>query len=108
MGRFGGILAAAAIALGVAAPSASAGAAVTATYVVDTVQDDSTLDACTAAADDCSLRGAIIKSNASSSDDRIHFAIPGAGPHTIQFNGGMEEITDQVTIDGYTQTGASE
>lgn len=47
-----------------------------ATYMVDTTVDTVALNACTAAANDCSLRGAITKANSTSADDTIDFAIP--------------------------------
>src|SRR5688572_29814256 len=107
MGRLGGILAAVAIALGVVAAPASAGAPAV-EYTVDTVQDDPDLNGCVLATpDDCSLRAAIIKSNASATDDTISFEIPGAGPHTITLNGPLPEVTDTVVIDGYSQTDAT-
>ncbi len=40
--------------------------------------------------------------------DVIAFAIPGTGVHTITLNTALPSITDPVTIDGYTQPGASE
>ena len=39
--------------------------------------------------------------------DQIVFAIPGAGVHTITPLSDLPAITDPVTIDGYTQPGAS-
>ena len=42
--------------------------------------------------------------------DVIEFAIPGAGPHVIDLSGplaGLNTITDAVTINGYSQTGAT-
>ena len=41
------------------------------------------------------------------SADTIEFNIPGTGPHTIQPASALPDITDPVTIDGYTQPGAS-
>jgi hypothetical protein len=65
----------------------------------------------TGVADDCSLRGAIAKANRTGNDaagpDEIRFNIPGAGPHTISPASSLPAITDTVTIDGYTQPGAS-
>ncbi len=53
-----------------------------------------------------SLREAITDANASVGvDDVIEFAIAGAGPHTIQPTSALPSITDQVTIDGTTQSG---
>ncbi|NIM95021.1 MAG: PKD domain-containing protein [Anaerolineales bacterium] len=53
------------------------------------------------------LREAIEAANANPGPDTIHFDIPGEGPHTIQPITELPVITDPVTIDGYTQPGAS-
>lgn len=53
-----------------------------------------------------SLRQAMLDANATPGPDSIHFAIPGAGPHTIQPGSALPGITDTLTIDGYTQPGA--
>lgn len=85
-----------------------------ATLVVDTTSD-AALSACTAAADDCSLRGAITASNASPDADAIHFQIPMADPgfqpatqHWRISVGtvALPAISEGVLIDGYTQPGA--
>jgi hypothetical protein len=54
-----------------------------------------------------SLRQAILDANASLGVDQIRFEISGSGPHTIQPLSALPSITDSVTIDGYTQPGAS-
>ena len=62
-----------------------------------------------------SLRQAILDANAASSDDTIKFSIPSTDPNcndttdvcTISPTSLLEPITDKVTIDGYTQAGAS-
>jgi hypothetical protein len=54
-----------------------------------------------------SLRQAIIDANGNPGADAIHFNIPGAGVHTITPQSFLPVITDAVTIDGYTQPGAS-
>lgn len=54
-----------------------------------------------------SLRQAILDANASAGADTITFNIPGVGPHTILPLSALPEITDPVTIDGYTQAGTS-
>jgi len=58
-----------------------------------------------------SLREAIICANSDPDLDTITFAIPGAGPHTINVGGtglgGLPDITQPVVIDGRTQSGAS-
>jgi len=55
-----------------------------------------------------SLRQAILDANANAGADIINFNIPGAGVHTISPVGGLPPITDPVTIDGYSQPGASQ
>jgi CSLREA domain-containing protein len=63
----------------------------------------------------CTLRAAIEQANATPGADAINFNIPddvfGAGVKTIRVgatgNGALPPITDQVTIDGYTQPGTS-
>jgi parallel beta-helix repeat protein len=54
-----------------------------------------------------SFRQAILDANANSGADIIDFNIPGTGPFTISPISSLPSITDQVTIDGYTQTGAA-
>jgi hypothetical protein len=54
-----------------------------------------------------SLRQAILDANASPAADTIAFAIPGAGPHTIALASRLADITQPLTIDGFTQPGAS-
>jgi IPT/TIG domain/S-layer homology domain len=54
-----------------------------------------------------SLRQAITDANTNPGADTIAFAIVGTGPHTITLASDLPGITDAVTIDGYTQGGAS-
>ena len=54
-----------------------------------------------------SLRQAILDSNADPARNGILFAIPGAGVHTISPTSPRPDVTDPVTIDGYSQPGAS-
>ena len=54
-----------------------------------------------------SLRQAITDANGNPGADTIAFGIVGTGPHTITLASALPEITDAVTIDGYTQSGAS-
>ena len=54
-----------------------------------------------------SLRQAILDANATPGGDSIEFDIPGSGVHTITPMSALPPITDTVTIDGYTQLGAS-
>jgi len=55
----------------------------------------------------CTLRAAIEQANATAGADTINFAIPGTGVKTISPASDLPNITDQVSIDGYTQTGAT-
>ena len=57
---------------------------------------------------ECTLREAIVAANANAGADTIAFEIPGAGVQTIAPTAALPDITDSVTIDGYTQDGASE
>src|SRR5215813_11112292 len=54
-----------------------------------------------------SLAQAILDANANPGPDIITFNIPGSGVHTISPNTSLPTITDPLTIDGYTQPGAS-
>lgn len=65
-----------------------------ATLVVDTVSDNIAQSACTAAADDCSLRGAITNTNVDSGADVITFS----GPGTIPIDSPLPAVTEEVTI----------
>ncbi len=53
------------------------------------------------------LRAAIDCANNHPGLDTITFAIPGAGPHTIQPMSPLPTLTDPVVIDGLTQPGAT-
>jgi hypothetical protein len=54
--------------------------------------------------------GPIQQANATPGADTINFAIPGTGVKTIKVGatglGALPDITEQVTIDGYTQPGS--
>lgn len=54
-----------------------------------------------------SLRQAILDANANAGSDTINFNIPGGGIKTITPAGALPEITEGVTIDGYSQPGAT-
>ena len=54
-----------------------------------------------------SLRQAILDANGLFGADTIAFNIPGAGVHTITPSTSLPEISETVSIDGYTQPGAS-
>lgn len=84
-------------------PIALTAVSVPTTYTVTTAadHDDGVCDT------DCTLREAINAANAHPGADTIAFAIPGGGVHTIQPSTALPVITEAVTIDGYTQTGAS-
>src|SRR5215212_2919091 len=73
--------------------------------------DASTADGlCTAAESigECTFRAAIQQANATAGADNIIFGIPSDGVATIRPNSPLPEITDRVSIDGYTnQQGTS-
>jgi hypothetical protein len=54
-----------------------------------------------------SLRQAILDANATADADVINFAIPGTGVQTIKPSTPLPPITQQVSINGYTQPGSS-
>jgi len=89
----------------------ASGSVTAATFVVDTTTDVA-LTACTAAAADCSLRGAIATANSAPDVDSIHFDIPAAdtgcdaaGICRIALTSGLS-VSQSLNIDGYTQAGA--
>ena len=78
------------------------------TYTVDTTAADPTgaMNACTIAANDCSLVGAINKANAHKptiSPDKIYFDIGIGGAVTISPTQALPTVSDPVIIDGTTQ-----
>ncbi len=76
-----------------------------ATFVVTSTSGISTAGGCDA---DCSLHDAIVAANATTTADIIEFNISGSGVRTIALDSdGLPQITRPVTIDGYTQTGAT-
>jgi CSLREA domain-containing protein len=86
--------------------------ALAAMIVVNTVLDTQADDGA------CSLREAILNANGDSQAgsvdcdpgadaDEIAFNIEGPGLHTISLASALPQVTDQLTIDGYTQSGAS-
>jgi titin len=79
-----------------AGPLAGTAAAQT-TYTVTTTADSGS----------GSLREAIVDANSTAGADEIHFNIPGTGVKTIAPTSELPTISDSVTIDGYTQPGAT-
>lgn len=73
-----------------------------ATLTVDTTADNPALAACTAAADDCSIGGAVANANASGEADTINFDASVFGTHqTINLNDGPFITADgKLTING--------
>ncbi|MEC4983929.1 MAG: DUF4347 domain-containing protein, partial [Oscillatoria sp. PMC 1076.18] len=55
-----------------------------------------------------SLREAIDLANADALEDTIVFEISGTGPHVIQLQTALDNITETVTINGYSQDGATQ
>ena len=88
-----------------------AGPTTAATFVVDTTSDV-ILNACSVAAADCTLRGAIDAANTLSGADVIEFAIPASDPGCdadgicrIEVVSTLS-ISHALSINGYTQAGA--
>jgi CSLREA domain-containing protein len=76
---------------------------------VDTASDSTTVNGgCDVTGDGntCTLREAITLANAQAGSDTIRFAIPGDGPHIISLVSNLPQITQGLSIDGYTQQGA--
>ena len=92
-------------------PGTAAGAT---TFTVDSTADDVDANPGDGVCDTvvglpvvCTLRAAIQESNNFAGTDTIEFNIAGAGPHTISPGSALPPIIEPVTIDGYTQPGAS-
>lgn len=82
------------------------------TYIVNSIGDapdnNPGDDVCeTATPGQCTLRAAIQEVNAGSGGDTIHFNITGSGVHTLTPASCYDSITESVTINGYSQTGAT-
>jgi CSLREA domain-containing protein len=104
------------LALGLSALAASQRANASIFYTVNSAGDEADANPgdgfCETVANDptavCTLRAAIQESNANpASPEVIFFKIPGTGVHTIQPKTELPQIKDAVTIDGYSQDGAS-
>jgi hypothetical protein len=92
---------------------AGASPAEAATFAVNKTGDgddrklsDARCDTSTNNGSQCTLRAAIEETNDTAGADTIEFDI-GGGSKTIKPNSSLPDITDPVTIDGYTQQGAS-
>ncbi|MFI5200685.1 MAG: CSLREA domain-containing protein, partial [Candidatus Limnocylindrales bacterium] len=78
--------------------------------IADTVDKTPGDGICATAANVCTLRAAIQEANLHAGADTINFNIAGVGVPTITLSGTLPTITDMtgpVTIDGYSQPGAS-
>lgn len=85
-----------------------------ATFTVNVTGDGADLNLANGACDaspsrgtQCTLRAAIQEANDTAGEDKIRFNIPGSGVKTIKPGSELPTITESVTIDGYTQPGAS-
>jgi CSLREA domain-containing protein len=67
---------------------------------------DGLCDVDAATGEQCTLRAAIQEANVTQGPDTINFNIPGTGVKTIRPDSELPSITEQVTIDGYTQPGS--
>ena len=80
-------------------------------FTVDVTTDDADANlgdgTCATSGGDCTLRAALEETNALSNDpagpDEIRFDISGSGPHTIQPQSALPDVTDPVVIDGSTE-----
>jgi CSLREA domain-containing protein len=81
------------------------------TFLVNSIADQPDKDTadgkCFALNASCTLRAAIEQANATPGADVIDFSISGGEVQTITPSSALPAITEQVTIDGYTQPGAS-
>ena len=95
------------IAMAVLAFCLGIGQAGAATYVVDSLGDSSLQSACTSAANDCSLRGAISRANADPKPDTVDFNVPSnlCGSTCVINIGQQLAINQPLTIDASTQPG---
>ena len=76
---------------------------------VITVNSNNDVDDGTCNATHCSLREAINKANAQDNTPQsIVFDMPGSCPQTILLNSALPDVTDALTVDGYTQPGSLE
>lgn len=82
-----------------------------ASLTVDSILDTSDASAGDGSCDDgsgnCTLRAAIEEANALAGADTINFNISGSGVHTFTPGSAYDTISDELTIDGYSQPGAS-
>ncbi len=76
-------------------------------FVVDHTGDAADLDLsdglCETSAGDCTLRAALQQANSTEGHNRITFAVPGAGPHTIAPGAALPTSLGAVEIDATTQ-----
>ena len=94
--------------VGVAPPAAAAPAVITVNSTGD--QPDAVLNGvCATSVGTCTLRAALREAQGDATANTINFAIPGAGPHTIQLGSSLPEVSDgaPTTINGYSQSGAA-
>ena len=93
-----------------AKPAQAAGTAFTVNSTGDVPAAGATNDGVcqTAAVGECTFRAAIEEANGTKGADTIAFNIPGSGVQLISTGSELPQITDPVTIDGYTQSGATE
>ncbi len=78
-----------------------------ATYTVDNLGDSVIQSACTAAANDCSFRGAMTRANADAALDTVDFNVPSAlcGTTCVINVAQQLNVTQPVIVDGSTQPG---
>jgi CSLREA domain-containing protein len=79
------------------------GISIPATYTVN-VTHDAGDGSCSPA--ECTLREAIATANDHPGADTISFAVPGNGPHALVVDSLLPNLSSDLVIDGYTQSGA--
>jgi hypothetical protein len=88
------------------APNCAPSSVTSALYgVTEVLTVTSTSDSGTSPPEQGTLRWALATANADAGTQEIHFAIPGAGVHTIDLAVPLPAITDSVIINGWTQPG---
>lgn len=99
------------VAVRLLAPGVDADDQITATFTVDSSDDQQDSDpadhVCRTALGGCTLRAAIEQANSDPSLDLIKFQIPGESQHTIRPTSPLPVIIEDITIDGYTQPGSA-
>ncbi|HMS23802.1 MAG TPA: LPXTG cell wall anchor domain-containing protein [Candidatus Saccharibacteria bacterium] len=82
-------------------------ASLTVDSILDTSDDTAGDGSCDDGSGNCTLRAAIEEANALAGADTINFGIAGSGVHTFTPGSSYDTISEELTIDGYSQPGSS-